>query len=153
MSTTTLIDLSCISLKMYIINLRTPLSYEASPDPSEILLPHYFVVVFLCKIIFYYSWYQEVQYPLWVMCFWRNGQLMKGGSTYSMGILFYIFGLVLFSLTLREKSCHCQHDTRYFKHNLVPIFNYYYFHENISIIQFSGLIFCLLWVILLELGS
>lgn len=73
---------------------------------------------------------------------------------YGIGFIFYILGIILFSLTLRGKNLWVA-NTVLVTSNIVllALVSYFYFHEKMSTLQVVWLILSLLGVVFLELGE
>ena len=73
---------------------------------------------------------------------------------YGAGILFYIIGLIFFSLTLKEKNLAVA-STILVTMNTISLVavSYFYFHEKLTPIQAGGLVLSIIGVILLEMGE
>lgn len=73
---------------------------------------------------------------------------------YGIGFVFYIIGIILFSLTLKWKNLWVA-NTILVTSNIVflALVSYFYFHEKLSLLQLIWLWLSIIWVIFLELGE
>ncbi|GAB0174591.1 MAG: hypothetical protein HHAS10_04700 [Candidatus Altimarinota bacterium] len=73
---------------------------------------------------------------------------------YGIGFVFYIIGIILFSLTLKGKNLGVA-NTILVTSNIVflALVSYFYFHEKLSLLQLIGLGLSIIGVIFLELGE